>query len=186
MPPGNYTVRLTVDGREVSAPLEVRKDPNTGGSVQEIAAQTRTLTGLRDALNTTVDMVNQIEVTRAQLEMLRRLIADDSAAADVRAATDSLEAKLKAVENDLQQLRLTGRGQDGVRWPAGLATKLTYVANGIASSDFAPTTQQEEVSATLIARVRERREALDRVVRQDLAAFNQMLARRNLRSIIMQ
>ena len=186
MPPGTYTVRLSVDGHEFSAPLEVRKDPNTGGSEQEIAAQTRALTGLRDALNTTVDMVNQIEVTRAQLEMLRRLIADDSAAADVRAAADSIEIMLKAVENDLQQLRLTGRGQDGVRWPAGLATRLTYLANGIASSDFAPTTQQNEVGELLITDVRAHRQQLDRIVQQDLAAFNQMLARRNLRSIITQ
>ena len=41
MPPGKYTVRLTVDSAMQSQPLEVRKDPNSAGTDAEIAEQTR-------------------------------------------------------------------------------------------------------------------------------------------------
>ena len=39
MPPGDYTVKLEVDGTEQAQPLTVLKDPNTGGSESEIAEQ---------------------------------------------------------------------------------------------------------------------------------------------------
>jgi hypothetical protein len=38
MAPGSYTVRLTVDGQTFSQPLEVRKDPNSSATDQDIRA----------------------------------------------------------------------------------------------------------------------------------------------------
>ncbi len=47
MPPGTYTVKLVVDGKDVSQPqkLVVRKDPNTTGSEADIQAQTQDADG---------------------------------------------------------------------------------------------------------------------------------------------
>ena len=42
-PPGNYTVRLTVGNVTETKPLVVRKDPNSGGTEGDIAAQTAAL-----------------------------------------------------------------------------------------------------------------------------------------------
>src|SRR4029078_4070280 len=47
MPPGQYTVVLTVDGQSYQRPLEVRKDPNTPGTLADIRAQTNLLIALQ-------------------------------------------------------------------------------------------------------------------------------------------
>ncbi|MBM4188038.1 MAG: sialidase [Gemmatimonadetes bacterium] len=180
MPPGRYTVRLTAGGQEMTQPLEVRKDPNTGGSqtdIEQKAALHRDLTG---ELNSAADMVNAIESARAQLATLKATATQD----DVKAAADSLERKLIAVEEDLVQLRITGRGQDLIRYQAKAAEKLVYLINDVGSSDEAVTQPQRDVGNVLKERVRAARSALDRVINTDVAAFNRMLGQRGLAGIM--
>ena len=51
MPPGTYTVKLSVGGREFRQPLVVRKDPNSGGSEEEIGTQVALLLDLQNDMN---------------------------------------------------------------------------------------------------------------------------------------
>src|SRR5712692_10813637 len=74
VPPGTYTVKLSVDGQELSQPLVVRKDPNSGGSEDDIQKQTAMLFELRKDLESAADMVNQIESIRGQLESLKGIL----------------------------------------------------------------------------------------------------------------
>src|SRR5439155_9307081 len=46
-PPGNYTVKLSVGGRELTQPLTVRKDPHSGGTEADLQAQMTMLLDLR-------------------------------------------------------------------------------------------------------------------------------------------
>lgn len=184
MPPGRYTVKLTVDGQELTQPLEVRKDPNSGGSEEEIREQMPLLNDIYNDVNAVADMINTIEVVRAQLQGLGRLLAGDANRADLRAAASELEQKFIAVEDPLVQLKLTGRGQDAVRWPAGLGSKLTRLAATIQSSDWAPTTQQREAYQVLKQELEKYRAQLDGLLQRELAAFNETLRRRNVQNII--
>src|SRR4029077_2785472 len=74
VPPGTYTVKLTIDGQEFSQPLTVLKDPNAGGNDADIQKQTAVLFDLRKDLESAADMFNQIETIRGQLEKLRPLL----------------------------------------------------------------------------------------------------------------
>ncbi|HLB37633.1 MAG TPA: hypothetical protein VJL31_13770, partial [Gemmatimonadales bacterium] len=93
MPPGTYTVKLSVGGQEFTQPLEVRLDPNSGGSLEEVRTQVARLLDLQADLNAAVDMYNQTELIRAQVQHLNRTLAADGDNADIRAAADSLEQK---------------------------------------------------------------------------------------------
>ena len=179
MSPGTYTVKLSVGGQEYSQPLVVLKDPNSGGSEQEIATQDSLLFDLQSDFGATVGLINQIEMVRSQLVTLRSVLA-----ADIRAAADSLEQKFITVEGDLHQLQLTGRGQDDVRWPAKLAAQIAYLAGGIASSDFAPTRQQLEVRQLLGQQLSASRTRFDQLVAQDLAQFNGLLKQKNIANVV--
>src|SRR4029079_4725077 len=95
-----------------------------------------------------------------------------STPADVKAAGDSLDRKFLDVEQTIVDLRLTGRGQDEVRWPVQLGGQLSYLAGGIGSSDFAPTTQQRGVNEILVKQMRSTRAALEQLKRQDLPAVH--------------
>jgi photosystem II stability/assembly factor-like uncharacterized protein len=182
MPPGTYTVKLKVGDQELTQPLEVRKDPNSGGSEEEIRTQVTVLADLQNDMNQAVDMINRAEVVRSQIQNLRAVLP--AAPAEVRSAADSLEQQVAALEENLHQLRVTGRGQDNIRWPVKLAAQLAYLAGGIASSDFAPTTQQNEVQQQLKQQLRALAARLDQLVAQDLARFNEMLRQKNLGAVV--
>jgi hypothetical protein len=184
VPPGRYTVRLTVGPQTLEQPLEVLQDPNTGASPEELQAQTAFVAGVVADVDTTVVMINRLEVLRGQLVALRATLAGDSSAADVRAAADSLDRALLAVEDPLFQMKVTGRGQDGLRWPMRLAEQLMYLARSATGSDFGPTVSQREVAQLLGGQVRESRARLERVMAGEVAEFRRFLRSRNLTALV--
>jgi hypothetical protein len=183
-PPGRYTVRLSAGGKELTQPLELRKDPNSGGSEEEIRQQMELATAIQADLDDAVDAINSIEVVRAQLGSLKEVLKSDTTAADVRAAADALDRKLVATEERLLQMRVTGRGQDLLRWPMRISEQLVYLAQSVGSSDHAPTAPQREVHQLLREQLRAARGQLDQLLQRDVASFNEMLRRKKLQNII--
>jgi len=176
LPPGTYTVKLSVAGQEFSQPLVVKKDPNSGGSEADIISQTTMMNELRKDLETGSGMVNQIEIIRSQLNKL------DSST--VKSAADDLDRKLIEVEEELIQRKLTGQGQDTVRWPPKLLTKINYLANGLSSGDFPPTKQQREVQQLFKEQMTGLRQRLDTILKTDLPGFNKLLSDNNIKTVI--
>ena len=180
-PPGTYTVKLSVGGRELTQPLVVKKDPHSEGTEAEIQQQRKTLEELRKDFEATTAMINQMEIVRAQIQTLLRTLEDREP--DVRKEGAALEQKLIAIEGNLIELRSTGRGQDGVRWGAKLLGKINYLASQLGSADNRPTNQQLEVQKILEDRISEYRGLLDGTDR-DATAFNEMLKRKNLPIVV--
>jgi hypothetical protein len=181
-PPGKYIVRLSVGEKTLTAPLEVRKDPNSGGSEAEIAEQMKTLTELRRTLDGASEVVNQIELVRGQIQSLRHVLEDSEV---LRPALE-LEERLIDVERHLIELRLTGRGQDGVRFGAQLLSKIGYLANGLGSGDFRPTGQQLEVQKVLEERVRQHQGQVNALFGKDLKALNELMRGRGIGNIVVR
>jgi photosystem II stability/assembly factor-like uncharacterized protein len=179
--PGTYTVKLSVDGQEFSQPLVVRKDPNSGGSEDDIQKQTAMLVELRKDLESAGDMVNQIESMRAQLDSLKGVLRGN---ADVRTAAEALDKKLTDIEDDLIQRKYTGQGQDTTRYPGKLIGKLGYLAGGVNGGDYPPNTQQKEVQGMFEAQLSSLRKRLDDVIATDLENFNRMLRDKNIGNVI--
>ncbi|HET9514126.1 MAG TPA: hypothetical protein VFO95_09355, partial [Gemmatimonadales bacterium] len=182
-PPGSYTVRLKVGGKEYTQTLEVRKDPNSGGSEAEIAQQMELLRQIRDDLVSATDMINALENIRHQIAALRITLSDDTVRAAVRTQADSLDQKAIAVEQELVELRLTGRGQDLIRFPVRIAGRLAYLGGDVGSSDYAPTAQQRAVHAELRSQLQAVRQRYEAFLSTDLAAFNAILTQRGMSGI---
>jgi photosystem II stability/assembly factor-like uncharacterized protein len=179
-PPGTYTVRLTVDGAVQTRPLEVRKDPGSGGTEADIAAQVAVVSALREELNTAAAAVGRIESARVQLEALPRLTSDTA----MRRAAAEMNRKLIDLEMNLVDLRQTGTGQDGVRFGSRLISKIGYLANGMATGDFKPTNQHLEVQQILATELRTHLGALNTLMATELAALNEQLKSRNLPVVV--
>jgi hypothetical protein len=181
MPPGTYTVKLSVDGQEVgSQPLKVLIDPNAGGSDADIQAQTAMLMSLRKDLESAADMTNQIEMIRGQLESMHQIVRD----ASVKSTADDLDKKLTEIEDNLIQRKFSGQGQDTTRYPTKLIGKLTYLAGDVSDGDYPPNTQEKEVQAMFESQLADLRKRLDSVVSTDVAAFNRMLRDKNIGNVI--
>jgi len=111
-------------------------------------------------------------------------MSSDSTRKDVVTGADSLDTKLRVVERKLFQTRVTGRGQDALRWPQRIAEQLEYLAGEVQSSDFAPTESQKQVADLLRVQVRAVKAEFDRVMATDVAAFNAMLQQRKVPNVI--
>lgn len=180
MPPGGYSVRLEVGGKQLTQKLEVRKDPNSGGTEADIEQQMKTLREIRRSAEQSAQTINRIEQVRGQLVHLKRVVDD----VEIRQIADEVDRKLMDVEQTLMELRLTGRGQDGVRFGAKLHGKLLYLANGLMSGDFKPTDQQLEVQKELEALLQKAGTAADGVMSGDVSRFNDVLRKKNLPTIV--
>lgn len=185
MPPGTYSVTLTApSGRTETQPLIVRKDPHGQASDAELTENVAMARELARHLDEAVTMINSLENVRGQLVALKATIADDSTRRDIAARADSLDTTLRVVERKLFQTRVTGRGQDLLRWPFRIAEQLEYLAGSVQSSDFAPTAAQREVGALLKQQLEAVRAEYDRVMSREVAAFNAMLQQRRIPNLI--
>lgn len=181
-PPGTYTVTLAAGGSEQKQSLEVRKDPNSGGTLDEINRQVRALVAIRRDMNDGAEAVHRMEAVRVQVQAIARVVDD----AEVKRAAEALLTRFTDLEMNLVDLRLTGGGQDGVRFGSKLLAKLNYLANGIGSSDFQPTDQHGEVQALLNGELKEHLTRLDGLITRDLTAFNELLRARNIPNVVIR
>ena len=184
LPPGTYTVTLEVGNEEYSRELQVLKDPNTEGTEDDIRLQTEMLLDIRSDMNAAAGTIDGIEWIRRQLYDLNAVLEERGGNDEVVAASKELDERLIGIEENLIQLKLTGTGQDAVRWPAMLVGRLGHLANGVAVGDFPPTDQEREVHRLLKERLERYRGELDEVLRTDLERFNGMLRERELAPVI--
>ena len=78
VPPGNYQVKLTVAGKDYTAPLVVKPDPRVKVSQADFDKQYEFAVKLRDRVTEVHKTVNAIRAARASLEQRKK--ADPSKA----------------------------------------------------------------------------------------------------------
>jgi photosystem II stability/assembly factor-like uncharacterized protein len=186
-PPGTYTVTVAVGDEKSTQKLTVLKDPNSTGTDSDIQEQLQLISMLRDEMNLLGESVNQVESVRAQIGNLEKQLGTDDASKAIRKAADDLNDKLIAAEGKVLQLKLTGRGQDSVRYTPMLLQKIGYLAAQLgASSDFRPTKQQSEVGQKLKEEGDRSHQEMQQLLDKDVAAFNAMLRDKNLSNILVK
>jgi photosystem II stability/assembly factor-like uncharacterized protein len=180
--PGTYTARVTAAGRTERTEVEVRKDPNTAGTVEEIRAQVTLSLMLRDNLEEMGRMIDRLEWLREQVEDLQELSRIDADAEAVAEAAATFRDKLLDVEGRLFDLNLSGAREDAFRAPMKLYGRMGALGSDVGrfSADFAPTGQQNEVYEVLKERFDEARELMDRLLQVDLPALNEQLRLRGV------
>ena len=175
---------LKFGGVQDSQPLVILKDPLSGGSEQEIAAQMQTENAIVADMNETVSEINSLELVRGQLTDLQAIAKKDSTYSDLKETTEQLMDKLVSVEKQLYQMQITGRGQDAVRWPAQLAEQLFYLAGSVGGSDYAPTASQKEVAQVLHTRLMKVKAEVEALLKNDVPAYNEKLRGRSVHPVI--
>ncbi len=186
IPPGTYTVKLSVDGQESTQSLTVRKDPNTTGSEADVTAQTKVLLEIQDEITQIADLINRAERARVQLSAITSAVADDESGKAVKASAEALDKKILAAEEPLHQVRQTGRGQDLLRYPGQLIDHLLFLASGVGLADFAPTTQQIEAHEGYKKETASRQAQMNAVLKDDVTAFNRLMTDRKVPHVIAQ
>lgn len=138
--PGVYSVTLESGDFEQTFSFELKKDPNSEGSLADIQQQKALLDRIRADYEEMSVAVNEAERLRRQIRDLKPMVGED-----LRGELETLDESITAIENQMLQLKHTGKGQDVIRLPGMLMEKLAYLAETVAIADFKPADQYVEV-----------------------------------------
>lgn len=186
VPPGTYTVVLTVGEETFEQVLEVRKDPNSSGTEADIEAQAAIQHELREGIVTAARTINEIEWVRAQIDALERRLAavgDEARTQPVLETAETLDENLRGLESNFFDLRLTGAGQDSLRWKRLLYSRLVSLAFGIGQSDHRPTDAQEAVAQQLLGELKAITGRMA-TLSEDVGGLNQALRKAGLDGVV--
>ena len=173
--PGRYQVKLTVDGRSYSAPLEIRMDPRVNVALTALNEQLILANRIEQAMAQSHDAARQVQDLRRQLRDLQSRLQNQANGTGIADAAKAIDQKLALIEGG--GARRSGDGLVGVN--SGLGVLMTMVT----SADAAPTAQ-------MAASYREFSKALDQqlatwreIRNRDLLTLNAGLRQRQLPAI---
>jgi photosystem II stability/assembly factor-like uncharacterized protein len=169
--PGNYEVRLTVDGTVLRQPFTVLKHPLRPVSDADLQFQFTLASRIRDKVNEANNAV--IRIRRIKTEIADRL---KDAPAEVRSAGEQLAKALSVVEEEIYQVR-NQSGQDPLNFPIKTNNRLASLLRVANSGEGRPTGNVEAIFNELIVELRGETERLEQVIGSQLGPFNQMLQR---------
>lgn len=165
---GAYEARLRQGGTTVSQRFTILPDERLGVSPEALREQFTLKQAIYQQMQEIHQMVNQIRRVRKQVTDWSERAKSQEKWTRWREMADALREKLTALEGQLVNLEedkpMPGPGQ--------LAERLTILSSMIDESDDAPTRGAQEVFALLDEQARGRRADLDRVLSEDVAAFN--------------
>jgi len=166
--PGEYTVVLTVDGRESRQPLQVLPDPRLDIGAREIADALAFWRAIETELARDADAHREVEAVQGQVAALQA----------AKGTPASLRKPLEDFAASLVPLR-KGKGENAPNF-AAIGDVLATLANDVEATDRAPTAAQRAVLAdyrgrldTALSQWQARRDV-------DLRALNAWLARSHL------
>ena len=154
--PGEYTVRLTVDGVSKTEKLRVRMDPRVPATAADLQAMLATEQRAVADLNASHDALRQVRALRKQLQALK-----DSGLEAVRGVAAQVEDQLGKLESGTAG-KTPPPGVSAARGVATVHSWLNQVYGTLDSADAAPTVQAlamlselEKVSAQQLNQIKE-------------------------------
>ena len=181
--PGNYQVRLSIDGKAVATePFAIKADPRLSTSNEDFTKQFDLMSKINKKLTDTHNAILDIRDTRTQLESIsRRLKAPDQK--DLIDKAKEIAKKLSDIEEALFQTKIKS-GQDALNYPIRLNNKLAALGSSVDGSDDAPTAQSFVVYDDLTAQIDAQLASLAKIKSEDIAEFNKQFAAKGLPVII--
>ena len=178
-PPGRYTVRLTVDGREQTKPIVVRRSPLFKDVTDaDLRAQFALAIKIRDKVSEANGAVVQIRgIKREATERVTK-----NGDAKLKETGDKLTTNLSDVEDDIYQVK-NRSGQDPLNFPIKINNRLANLQRVVSSADGRPIANAPVLFAEYTKQLTVHTTRLQRVLDTDLAAFNAELQRLGLEPV---
>ena len=198
--PGKYSVRLTVDGKSLTQPLTILKDPRTPGTDADLESSFQTSLRIREDISAVSDTVNQIEWMRKELSVVEGMLKSQSEKggakgedksnekSDLLKSVQQMDQKLQDVEYKLISLPQANSDDKyyvsankiylDLIWLNGeVGTGAGDVAGG---AGFAPTDTNLSVLAMIEKDLAAAQTEYHALLEKDIPAFNHSLADRGI------
>jgi hypothetical protein len=175
-----YQAQLTVDGQTQTQQFEVKKDPRTPTTPEDFLKQLALGLQIRDKLSQADKGVIKIREAKRQLE--KYASSDNKVVAE---AAKGFSKQLTAIEQELYQTK-NQSNQDPLNYPIKLNNKLAALGGVVAATDVAPTSQSMMVYEDLASGVNAQIARLDRLLRDEMAAFNELVRDQGIAAIVVK
>jgi len=147
--PGNYKVRLLVDGTVAGEQtLLVKKDPRSDATAADLVAQYKLLMQIRDRTTDANDAVKTVRYVRQQADSYRGKVGPDSAR--YAELVKALDSKISAMEAEIYQVQ-NQSSQDPLNFPIKVNNQIAALAGVVGSTEARPTRQSQVVFSKLTA-----------------------------------
>ncbi|HET7621923.1 MAG TPA: glycosyl hydrolase [Gemmatimonadaceae bacterium] len=172
VPPGRYTVRLVADGRTLTAPVVVKRNPwFTDVSNADLRAQYAFSKKVRDKTNEANEAVIAIRHVKKQLEDRGKKTSD----ATLESSMSGLERKASAIEEKIYQVR-NRSGQDPLNFPIKVNNRLATLLSMAERGDGRPTSNMPEIYGILAKELDGYTAELTQLWKTDLVSVNRELS----------
>ena len=175
--PGNYTVKLTVNGSSDVQPLVIRMDPRVKAPPEDLRRQFDLETKIVEAMRRDYQAIEQVRGLR---EQLKKMQGKDQAPS----------AELAALAQQAQELEggEMGYGARFLSTPEGRSLTALNAALGqllatVDSADAAPTTQAVSMFAEVGAALNQQLQRWENIKSKDVPALNIKLQQTRLRAL---
>ncbi len=180
VPPGTYSVRLTVDGRSETTEVEVQRNPwITDVTDEDLIAQYEFGVQIRDKVNDANLAV--IEIRRVKAELDERLEASDDEG--LGEAGERLRVAASEVEGDIYQVR-NRSNQDPLNFPIKVNNRLANLLSMSERGDGRPGSGMYAVFEIMVERLGALLDALDGVWSEELGEVNARLREMGMEEIV--
>ena len=190
VPPGTYTLKLTVDGRTYTQTVVVHNDPRVGESAATLAA----LKSQHKLTRLAYDGMKDSYAGNEEVAAARARIAALTEPAELAAKAKELDTKLAAFGGAVEGRGGRGGGFAGGRGAAAPGAMQSFIAlnNGFntlvsmmqVGLDMAPTVAQIDTWESDCRSYNTTVTAWKKLQAEDLAAFDALLATRNLKALM--
>jgi hypothetical protein len=184
VPPGTYTVKVTMGTWSESQTFRLRTDPRyqPEQTEPEGAEQLRLSEDIGSLIKDLYDNLARIrDVKRQASESTAKLPQNSPAAVAAR----TLRERLEAVEGDMTQLRGEG-GQDALNFPGRMDNQLISLYGGLTGPERRLGTPARDRYADLKPEAEQLRSRWQAALRDDVTAFNAVAAKAGLPAIVVK
>ncbi len=177
--PGRYQVRLTVDGKTLSQPIVLKRNPWHEATDADLLAQQNLALQIRDKLSEANTAIVQIRGIKTQVTERLAKSSDDK----LKTTGDRLSGNLSGVEENVYQVR-NQSGQDPLNFPIKVNNRLASLLGVVSRSDARPIANALPIFEDLKTELKVETDHLQKIIITDLPAFNAELKRLGLDPIV--
>ncbi|AMC11719.1 glycosyl hydrolase [Lutibacter profundi] len=148
--PGNYSIKLTKNGKVVSEQnFTLLKDPRSTASEEDLLAQFNFILEIQEKLTEIHKTLKNITKVKKQVKQLKASISDKEKNKEIIGLADKIVEELTNYENVLYQTK-SKSNQDPLNFPIRLNNKLAHLNSLSSIGDFKPTDQSIEFKNEIV------------------------------------
>ena len=165
--PGDYTVRINLNGNSKDVSATIKPDPRLGVSPTEYAAQHDFIHAVNDKVTESHETIIEMRELKKQMATFKKNHDNE----EINEHIGIIDSTLTAIEKELYQTKNKSR-QDPLNFPIKLTNKLAHLNSLIQIGDGAPTQQMVEVKDMLTEKIDAQLTKYEQIKSEELTKLN--------------